>query len=120
MDAFTQRQVLMWSGAALLVGGLFGYAIGMSGTPVPSTSTPSTIVKVVEGEPAAPGAILPPKDKLRTELRAALDRLWEDHITWTRQYILRVADNTKDGDEVAARLMKNQEDIGTAVGQYYG
>ena len=53
-------------------------------------------------------------------LRLTMRRLWEDHITWTRQYIVSVAGNLKDKDVTAARLMRNQSDIGDALKTYYG
>jgi len=54
------------------------------------------------------------------ELRAGMRKLWEDHITYTRNYIISALGNLPDADAVAARLMKNQEDIGNAVKPYYG
>jgi hypothetical protein len=46
-------------------------------------------------------------------------KLWTDHVVWTREYIVAAVDGTADADAAAARLMKNQEDIGTAVATYY-
>ena len=47
-------------------------------------------------------------------------KLWEDHITWTRLAIVSFAANLPDFDQTAARLLRNQEDIGNAIKPYYG
>ncbi len=52
--------------------------------------------------------------------RSAMRRLWEDHITWTRLYIVSVAGNLPDKDATAQRLLRNQADIGGAIKGYYG
>ena len=39
-------------------------------------------------------------------------KLWEDHITWTRLYIVETIGNLPDATSTATRLLKNQEDIG--------
>jgi len=54
------------------------------------------------------------------DFRAAMRKLWEDHITWTRLYIVSVAAGLPDKDVTAARLLQNQTDIGNAVKPYYG
>jgi len=53
-------------------------------------------------------------------LRADMRKLWEDHITYTRNYIVSALGGLPDTDAVVARLMKNQEDIGSAITPYYG
>ncbi len=52
--------------------------------------------------------------------RSAMRQLWEDHITWTRLYIVSVAGNLPDKDATAQRLLRNQADIGSAIKGYYG
>lgn len=47
-------------------------------------------------------------------------KLWEDHVTWTRLYIVSAVAGLPDKDATAQRLLKNQEDIGNAVAQFYG
>jgi hypothetical protein len=47
-------------------------------------------------------------------------KLWEDHITWTRLAIVSFAGGLPDFDQTAARLLRNQEDIGNAIRPYYG
>ncbi len=53
-------------------------------------------------------------------LTRTMDKLWEDHIIYTREYIIAAANNLPEKDQVLARLMKNQEDIGNAAKGYYG
>lgn len=53
-------------------------------------------------------------------VRLALRKLWADHVIWTREYIVAAVAGTPDADAAAARLLKNQEDIGAAVVPYYG
>jgi len=54
------------------------------------------------------------------DLKMAMRKLWEDHITYTRNYIISAVAGLPDGDAVAARLFKNQDDIGDAMKPYYG
>jgi hypothetical protein len=53
-------------------------------------------------------------------LKAALRRLWADHVIWTRQYVVAAVGDAPDVEEAAGRLLKNQEDIGGAIVPYYG
>jgi len=46
--------------------------------------------------------------------------LWTDHAVYTRMYIIESLDNSPAADAAAARLLKNQEDIGNAIKPYYG
>jgi len=54
------------------------------------------------------------------DLRMAMRKLWEDHITWTRNYIISALADLEDTDKVAERLLKNQDDIGNAIKPMYG
>ena len=54
------------------------------------------------------------------ETRMAMRQLWEEHLVYTRNYIISALANLPDGDAVAARLLKNQDDIGAAIKPYYG
>ena len=53
-------------------------------------------------------------------LRQDMRKLWTDHVVWTRGYIVAAVGDQPDAQAAAARLMKNQEDIGAAVATYYG
>lgn len=50
----------------------------------------------------------------------AMDKLWEDHIIYTRNFIISFAATLPDQDAVTQRLMQNQTDIGNAIKPYYG
>jgi hypothetical protein len=52
--------------------------------------------------------------------RSAMDKLWEDHITWTRIVIVDFAAGLPDLETAEARLLRNQADLGNAVKPYYG
>jgi hypothetical protein len=54
------------------------------------------------------------------QLRADMRKLWEDHVTWTRLYIVSVAAGVPDKDLTAQRLLQNQVDIGNAIKPFYG
>jgi hypothetical protein len=54
------------------------------------------------------------------ETRMAMRKLWEDHITYTRNYIISAVADLPDADAIAKRLLKNQDDIGDAIKPYYG
>lgn len=59
----------------------------------------------------------------RDAFRADMRKLWEDHITWTRLYIVSAATLPEDLPDIgptADRLFANQADIGSAVGSFYG
>jgi hypothetical protein len=53
-------------------------------------------------------------------LRLAMRRLWSDHVIWTREYIVAAVADRPDAEQAAARLLRNQDDIGAAVVPFYG
>jgi hypothetical protein len=55
-----------------------------------------------------------------SQFQDAMRRLWEDHITYTRLYIISAAGNLPDKDATAQRLLQNQTDIGNAIKPFYG
>jgi len=52
--------------------------------------------------------------------QAAMRKLWEDHITWTRLFIVSAAADLPDAKATTDRLLQNQVDIGNAIKPYYG
>lgn len=55
-------------------------------------------------------------EMLRTDMR----KLWEDHITWTRNVVFCIIDDLPGRDQALGRLLKNQDDIGSVIEEYYG
>ncbi len=47
-------------------------------------------------------------------------KLWEDHITFTRLFIVSTFGDLPDQGATAERLLQNQEDIGDAIKPFYG
>src|SRR5688500_8866341 len=47
-------------------------------------------------------------------------RLWVDHVTWTRLFIVSFVADLPDLQATTDRLLQNQEDIGDAVKPFYG
>lgn len=91
---------------AILIGLLIGW----------SFNSPKTIAPLTNSITRTQGAVNTAQDNLRKDMR----KLWEDHITWTRMYLVSAVYNNSDTDKVADRLLKNQEDIGNAIKSYYG
>lgn len=60
----------------------------------------------------------PPID--RVAFHDAMRKLWEDHVTWTRLYIVSAAAGLPDAQPTAERLLRNQVDIGDAIKPFYG
>ncbi len=58
--------------------------------------------------------------KSEVELRMNMRKLWEDHITYTRNYIISELAGLEDVDAVTERLLRNQTDLGDAIKPYYG
>ena len=59
----------------------------------------------------------------RAAFHDAMRKLWEDHIVWTRQFIVSAATesgNLADIGPTTDRLLANQVDIGNALKPFYG
>ena len=50
----------------------------------------------------------------------AMRKLWEDHITWTRMFIVEFAAGSAATQPTLDRLLQNQVDIGDAIQPFYG
>ena len=66
---------------------------------------------------SAPAASIPLD---RNAFHDAMRKLWEDHVTWTRLYIVSAAAGLPDTQPTAERLLRNQTDIGDAIKPFYG
>ncbi|HET7026731.1 MAG TPA: hypothetical protein VFI28_03465 [Candidatus Limnocylindrales bacterium] len=59
----------------------------------------------------------------RAAFHDAMRKLWEDHITWTRLFIVSAGTESGTLPDTAAtvdRLLANQTDIGNAIKPFYG
>src|SRR5881394_1321238 len=56
----------------------------------------------------------------KAQFHDAMRKLWEDHVTWTRLFIVSAAAGLPDKDATTQRLLQNQTDIGNAVAEFYG
>jgi len=56
----------------------------------------------------------------QADFRNAMRKLWEDHITYTRNFIISALAGLEDTPKVTERLLRNQDDIGDAVKPIYG
>ena len=56
----------------------------------------------------------------KSEFRDAMRRLWVDHVTWTRLFIVSFVADLPDLQATTDRLLQNQVDIGDAVEPFYG
>ena len=54
------------------------------------------------------------------DFRQEMRKLWEDHVTWTRLYIVSAVAELPDLEATAGRLLQNQADIGAAIATFYG
>jgi hypothetical protein len=68
----------------------------------------------------APVGVAQPSQVSALDFRNAMRKLWEDHIGWTRLYIVSALADLPDKDLVAERLLRNQDDIGNAIKPFYG
>jgi hypothetical protein len=88
----------------------------LSASVVPAALAAVVVVQTPAPAVAAAPAIPAAAAQLRTDMR----KLWEDHITWTRIYIISVGAGLGDKDTAAQRLLQNQVDIGNAIKPFYG
>lgn len=53
-------------------------------------------------------------------LRRSMDRLWTDHVVWTRLFIISALEGLPDLDATTARLLENPKALGHAFAAFYG
>jgi hypothetical protein len=75
-------------------------------------------LSLFEQAPTAKAAPMP--DSPAERLSKAMRMLWEEHVAWTRLYIVSFAAGLADTTATAQRLLKNQVDIGNAIRPFYG
>ena len=56
----------------------------------------------------------------REDFRCAVRGLWDDHVVWTRVYVMDALNDLPAKEETAQRLLKNQTEIGNAIKPFYG
>jgi hypothetical protein len=92
------------------------------------TLVPAAVVaamSMVGSAGATPGQAKPSKAPMShndaaATLKRDMRKLWTDHVVWTRDYIVAAVGDQPDAQAAAGRLMKNQEDLGSAVARFYG
>jgi hypothetical protein len=70
-------------------------------------------------EPLYPNAA-PAARHVHSTLRADMRKAWAEHTIYTHQYIVSAIGGLPDATVLVTRLMKNQEQIGAVVGEFYG
>lgn len=60
------------------------------------------------------------KGSKEAALHDSMRKLWEDHIVWTRAFIISAVAGSPDKDAATQRLLQNQVDIGNAIKPFYG
>jgi len=55
----------------------------------------------------------------KCEFICDMRRLWEDHVIWTRCFIISVAHDLGDTKQTLERLLQNQKDLGNKIGIFY-
>ncbi len=81
---------------------------------------PSPSMNRAEPSAASNPAILADAPVDRAAFQDAMRKLWEDHVTWTRLYIVSAVAGLPDAQSAAQRLLQNQTDIGKAIKPFYG
>ncbi len=56
----------------------------------------------------------------RIALINAFRKLWEQHVMWTRSFIISTASNLGDLEPVTKRLLRNPTDFANTLTKYYG
>jgi len=100
------RKTLAAGGAALLL----ATAVTVAGDV--SSTAPTAEASMRHGAPM--------RSREAIRLRNQMRKLWEDHIVWTRQFIVSSIADLPDADTAAARLLANQDQIGDAIKPFYG
>ena len=100
---------------------VLGFTLAIAFAACGRNESPAEPTAAAPVDAPAPAATTTTADAVRTvELRLAMRKLWEDHITYTRNYIISDLAGLGDRDAIAKRLLANQDEIGAAIKPYYG
>ena len=89
----------------LLVGALVALVLTLSLGATAATTHPASSTRATVDE---------------TQFRRTMDRLWQEHVAWTRMAIVSFAGGLPNLKATEARLLRNQVDIGNAIKPFYG
>ncbi len=114
-----------WTATAVAAAGLLlvgGAGAGALSAPPADGGVPHALMAHAVPAPApAQDAVYSVEPSIeRLAFQDQMRRLWQDHITWTRLYIVSAAADLPDKELTAQRLLRNQADIGNAVAPFYG
>lgn len=102
--------------ATLAVAALMAATVGVVG----HVSSPSDAAHASTNHSAHSRGHANTRSREAVTFRNQMRKLWEDHITWTRMFIVSTVAELPDADAAAGRLLANQDDIGNAIKPYYG
>jgi len=97
--------------------------VGRLGTLAGLITAGLLVVLAAPSAPSADAAVGHRAVGARVAFHDAMRKLWEDHIVWTRQYIVSAATLPGDLADIGPttdRLLANQVDIGNALKPFYG
>jgi hypothetical protein len=97
--------------------------VGRLGTLATLITAGLLVVLAAPSAPSADAAVGHGAVGARVAFHDAMRKLWEDHIVWTRQYIVSAATLPGDLADIGPttdRLLANQVDIGNALKPFYG
>ncbi|HSN13203.1 MAG TPA: hypothetical protein VLT61_01130 [Anaeromyxobacteraceae bacterium] len=80
----------------------------------------STALALVAAPPAPAAGIPGAPRPTAAQFHDAMRKLWEDHVTYTAFFYTAAIHGGDDVPTVAARLLRNQDDLGDAVKPFYG